>query len=108
MAHVTMPDGREFDIEDGQPELEAYYLGEGASVEKSAESSASFPQVFNGGDGYEGGSSLPEAEHHEGELHLHGEGELAAGPAGEPLVGVEHPADGTWSPPVSNDASDQH
>lgn len=34
MAHVTLTDGRELDVPDGDPVL-AYYRGEGATVEES-------------------------------------------------------------------------
>lgn len=50
MAHVTMPDGREFDIPDADTALEAYYLGEGATVDKQAETAAAFPRVYVEGE----------------------------------------------------------
>jgi len=81
MATVRMPDGQEFEIGDDRPELEAYYLGEGATVEKSLETSGQLPRVVNDTDS-DGEPAeveqLPDGEvgHGEGELNLVG---------GEPL-----------------------
>lgn len=49
MAHVTLTDGRELDVEDGNTPLLDYYRGEGAKVEGVAEADP-FPHVFVDGE----------------------------------------------------------
>lgn len=88
MATVTYPEGsyregqlghKPFEIDDNDAQLIAYYRGEGATV------------IVAGEDEVEQGDPLDLSVE-----HVH--------PGySEPMVGVEHPADGTASPEISND-----
>jgi hypothetical protein len=49
MAHVTLPDGRELDVDDSETTKLDYYRGEGATIEGVAEA-VTFPVVFVGGE----------------------------------------------------------
>lgn len=49
MAHVTLRDGRELDVDDSDVSLLDYYRGEGARIEDVAQA-VTFPVVFVGGE----------------------------------------------------------
>jgi hypothetical protein len=117
VARVSLPDGRELDVPDSDVLLLDYYRGEGASVEVAVPAqAAAFPKVFDGEKYVE---ASPEAAADESQVVTSADVEqLPAGESaevdaaelqtsegyGEPLEGVEAPADGTVTE-ISNETA---
>lgn len=94
MARVTLGEGEPFEVPDNDEVLLAYYQGEGAIVERGIHVVARGPMEFDGKTYVDPPVLTIE------------DGELVSSGTGEQMTAVEHPADGTMSPEISNESDD--